>query len=233
MLKVHSYLLPCFFMKKSLSRSRVSRLSGFTLVELLVVIGIIAILAGILLGVTGPAFRAAQRVKAANLASQIQTAASAYDTEYGVYPVPSGTAADYTIADNDAADWGVLIDALCGNISASKGTAVPATTIANSRVIAFLTFRSTDVDTHDAPLNPLPPDPAVHIYFNIAMDSDYDGILGVAPSAVATMPNFSKATSTNLPLGGGSSTAGVAVWANCTTKPNNAVCNPNFWVHTY
>jgi prepilin-type N-terminal cleavage/methylation domain-containing protein len=217
-------------MKKSLSRSRLSRFSGFTLVELLVVIAIIAILAAILLGVAGPAIRSAQRAKAANLANQIQTAASAYDTEYGVYPVPTGTTGDYTIADlsGNAGTWGTLIDVLCGNVSPSTGIAVPAGTIANTRGIAFLTLRTTDVDKSDAPLNSLPTGP--EIYFNIAMDSDYDGILGTGTSA-AQLPNFAAGTPTSLTLSGGSSTAGVAVWANCNGSTTSK--NANFWVHTY
>jgi len=217
-------------MKKSPSRSRVSRRSGFTLVELLVVIGIIAILAGILLSVVGPAIRSAKQAKAANLASQIQTAALAYYAEYGVYPVPTGTTTDYIIQDTEAAKWGILIDVLCGNISASKGTAVPATTITNTRAIPFLTLRTTDVDANDAPLNPLPPK-ATQLYFNIAMDSDYDGILG-APPSTANLPNFAAGTTSGfVSTNGGSSTAGVAVWANCNGSTTSK--NANFWVHTY
>src|ERR1700678_4006795 len=141
-------------MKKSPFRSRGSRLSGFTLVELLVVIGIIAILAGILLSVVGPAIHSAKQAKAANFAGQIQTAVLAYDTEYGVYPIPTNTVKDYTIADNDATDWGDLIDALCGNIKPSTGIAATQTIIANTRAISFLTLRTSDVDKNDAPLNP-------------------------------------------------------------------------------
>jgi prepilin-type N-terminal cleavage/methylation domain-containing protein len=207
--------------------------AGFTLVELLVVIGIIAILAGVLLTAGGSAIKAALRAKASNTATQIQTACLNYYTEYSVYPVPTGTTTDYPIVDTDATDWGILVDALCGNISPTTGTAVAATTITNTRSIAFLSLKASDVGVHDAPLNPLPPDPKNQIYFNIALDGDYDGVLGVAPSAVTTMPNFSTGTATSLTLTGGSSTAGVAVWANCTGKPNSTTCNAAWWIHTY
>jgi len=224
-------------MKQSLTRPRLSKLSGFTLVELLVVIGIIAILAGVLLSAGGTAIKASLRLKAANTAGQIQTACMNYFTEYSVYPVPNtvnGT--DYTIQDTAirAADWGVLVEALSGNIKPSTGLAAPAgLAISNTRGIAFLSLKAADVDTHDAPKNPLPPDPVNHIYFNIAMDSDYDGILGTLPPTSAIMPNFATGTVTNLALTGGTSTAGIAVWANCTTKPDNPACNAGWWVHTY
>ena len=67
--------------------------SAFTLLELLVVISIIALLAGILLPVTGSVMESARRADAKNTATQIVTAIKSYQTDYGVYPVvPGGTA---------------------------------------------------------------------------------------------------------------------------------------------
>lgn len=177
------------------------------------------------------AIKAAERAKAANMGTQIQTACLNYYTEYSVYPVPSGTTTDYTIADTSSAatTWGTLIDVLCGNNSPSTGLATTPSTITNSRGIPFLSLKASDVDTHDAPLNPLPT--GTEIYFNIAFDSDYDGVLGVSPSAVTTMPNFATGTQTSLTLSGGHSTAGVAVWANC--NGSTSTTNANYWVHTY
>jgi len=219
-------------MKRSFSRFRLSRLSSFTLVELLVVIGIIAILASVLIYSAGAAIRAAKRAQANNMANQIQTATIAYYTEYSFYPTPySATATDTTITDvaGSQTSWGNLIEALCGNIKPSTGSASSQTSITNSRGIAFLNLKSSDVDSKDAPLNPLPT--GGEIYYNIAIDSDYDGILGVTPSAVTTMPNFAAASGSTLPSSGGTSTAGVAVWANCNGKTTST--NVNFWVHTY
>jgi hypothetical protein len=96
-------------------------------------------------------------------------------------------------------------------------------------------MKSSDVDANNAPLNPLPTvtgGVTYNTYFNIAMDSDYDGILGVGNSAVTTMPNFSAATwNSTSQTTGGSSTAGVAVWANCNASSSQNVTA--FWVHTY
>jgi prepilin-type N-terminal cleavage/methylation domain-containing protein len=69
--------------------------SAFTLIELLVVIAIIAILIGLLF----PAFHAVQdqakRTQAKNDLTQIVNAVNAYYTEYGRYPLPTGTTGDF------------------------------------------------------------------------------------------------------------------------------------------
>src|SRR3954467_4226143 len=69
---------------------------AFTLIELLVVIAIIAILIGLLF----PAFKAVQnqarQAQAKNDLTQIVNAVNAYYTEYGKYPLPTGTTADFT-----------------------------------------------------------------------------------------------------------------------------------------
>ena len=212
--------------------SRLAKLSSFTLVELMVVIAIIAILASVILYAGGSAIRAAKRNRAANMANQIQTACLGYYTEYNVYPVGSSTtdgAAQIADLSANATAWGNLMEALCGNIKPSTGLAASQTAITNSRGIAFLTFRTSDVDASDAPLNPLPT--GTEIYFNIAMDADYDGVLGVTPST-ANLPNFATGTTSGFSsTTGGSSTAGVAVWANCNASTTSK--NVNFWVHTY
>jgi len=224
-------------MKLSLCRLRFSKLSSFTLVELLVVIGIIAILASVILAAGTTAIKAAKRAKAANTATQIQTACLAYYTEYSVYPVGSATLSSSSPANipdtsSGATAWGNLLDALCGNICPYTGLASPASAqsaITNSRGIAFLTLKTTDVDANNAPLNPLTT--GTEIYFNIAMDADYAGVLGTTPSTYLSLPNFGAGTPTSLTLTGGSSTAGVAIWANCTGT--TTITNANFWVHTY
>jgi prepilin-type N-terminal cleavage/methylation domain-containing protein len=222
-------------MKSSLSFRQ--RHSGFTLIELLVVITIIIILAAIILSVASLAFKTAQRAKVNQLATSIQTAAINYYTEYGVLPVPANTTTDYTITDSGEAAWGQLLIALSGNINPSTGVAATST-VPNTRAISFLTLKSTDVDSVGAPKNPLPSNTGTSLYFNIGMDSDYDGIVGISPSAVTTLPNFTAATSNSLPLTGGVCTGAgnVAIWVNCTGKATTTspmTCNPAFWVHTY
>jgi prepilin-type N-terminal cleavage/methylation domain-containing protein len=221
-------------MKCPLFRNRSAKPTSFTLVELLVVIAIIAILAGTTLTIAGNVIRSAKRAKAANTATQIQTASLAYYTEYSVYPIPSTAAAssDYLITDASGSDaaWGNLVCSLCGMINPSTGAAVTASTS-----IPANTRSSSDVDSVGAPLNPLPTVVSAtttnNAYFNIAMDGDYSGVLGDSSSAVnGKLPNFTLSTTTTMNYTG-TSTAGIAVWANCNNS--TSLTAPSAWVHTY
>jgi prepilin-type N-terminal cleavage/methylation domain-containing protein len=70
-----------------------SRRQAFTLLELLVVISIIAVLAGILLPVTGSVMDNARKTEARTVMQSIVNAVKLYQTEYGQYPVAfTGTA---------------------------------------------------------------------------------------------------------------------------------------------
>src|SRR5205809_6603114 len=69
--------------------------AAFTLIELLVVIAIIIILAGLLFAGLRGAQEQARRTQAKNDLTQIVTAVNAYYTEYGKYPLPTGTTVDF------------------------------------------------------------------------------------------------------------------------------------------
>lgn len=59
---------------------------SFTLIEILVVISIIGLLAGIAVPAVGGALNAARKAKAMTMANQIRTAMVQFHTEYGFFP---------------------------------------------------------------------------------------------------------------------------------------------------
>jgi len=111
--------------------------NAFTLIELLVVIAIIAILIGLLF----PAFKAVQnqarQAQAKNDLTQIVNAVNAFYTEYGRYPLPSGTTTNYTYGPGgDVGTNQGLLTELRG-CSAVTGSC-PAIASVNTRLIAFI-----------------------------------------------------------------------------------------------
>jgi prepilin-type N-terminal cleavage/methylation domain-containing protein len=225
-----------------------SRRSGFTLVELLVVIAIIAILAAVISVAAGAAINAAKRAKASNSATNIQTAIVNYYTEYSVYPLTSSQAAanpasdviDGTPASPKTLNGNqtYLMFALCGNINAYSPTTAQNNTsgVSNTRNIAFLTPKRGDVDTNGVVVNPFSSG-TTYYYFNIAIDGDYSGVLGDSGNILSNMPDFTKWTSgqafTALTYG---LTQSAVVWGCCDTSnlasPTSST-SPSQWVHTY
>jgi len=111
--------------------------NAFTLIELLVVIGIIAILMGLLF----PAFKAVQnqarQTQAKNDLTQIVNAVNAFYTDYGRYPLPTGTTTNYTYGPGgDVGTNQGLMTELRG-CSAVTGSC-PAIASFNTRLIAFI-----------------------------------------------------------------------------------------------
>jgi prepilin-type N-terminal cleavage/methylation domain-containing protein len=81
----------------------IRRISGFTLMELLVVIGIILILMGLVLAIIPAVKLNAQNLAAKNVTKSIEAAVSAYYTEYAKYPPLQ--AADAPAPDGSKDQW--------------------------------------------------------------------------------------------------------------------------------
>ena len=127
-------------MKTNLPHSRRNR-AGFTLVELLTVIFIISVLAGLLLPALAAASKHAKRVKAHLEATDIATAIQSYDSAYGRFPVSpaaqnqAGTISVKNPKGSDFTYGGIF---QTPNGSLSVGTSVSGSIMSNAEVIAIL-----------------------------------------------------------------------------------------------
>ncbi|MDE1170587.1 MAG: type II secretion system protein [Verrucomicrobium sp.] len=152
------------------------RSRAFTLIELLIVITIIAILAGLAFPAMETAMTGAKKTQAGAMIANLKTALTAFYTEYGYWPSSTQNASsDSQLLPTDA----YLI------LAAKEGNADPQ----NTRQIPFLTFSARDVYP-----NPLPAggrakglaDPwsaALHNYtaqnYQIWIDTSYDNQVAV------------------------------------------------------
>ena len=140
------------------------RSSRFTLVELLIVIGIIAILAGILLPVISGAAKRADMTKAKAEITTLVNAIKQFESTYGHLPLPTGYDAIAKLNDDQYED---LIRILQGEdpVNGSFGSSTPPPN-PNTRRTRFLDVVGNTRGRFQ--------DPWGSNYF-IYMDHDYDG----------------------------------------------------------
>ena len=149
--------------------------AAFTLIELLVVITIIVVLMGLLF----PAFRGVQdqakRTQAKNDLTQIVTAVNAFYTEYGKYPLPAGTTADFPYGPGGTTN-ATLFDEL-------RGTSV---TTLNPKQIVFIS--PPDVKDPAHPRSGIGTSMGIGQFFDpwgnpyaIKIDGDYDNQINPNP----------------------------------------------------
>src|SRR5207302_5773627 len=104
-----------------------TRAHGFTLIELIVVILVIATLAALLVPAAQRTLDRAKSAQAKNDVTQIVTAVNAYYTEYGKYPLAAGITTD--AAAIFATDNSAVMNALRGGVNGDT---------LNTRKIVFL-----------------------------------------------------------------------------------------------
>ncbi len=154
---------------------------GFTLVELLVVITIIAVLAAAGFAGANKALTNARRVTAQATATSVATAVEQFYTEYSALPDPSaaGTVEDAEFTTDKDDNSGVaLLEAL---LPPSAGASVQ-----NPRKLRFLTVKEAKSGNRDGAVYVAGDiaglyDPWGQPYY-IVLDYDYDESLNVAPA---------------------------------------------------
>ncbi|MBX7259297.1 MAG: type II secretion system GspH family protein [Candidatus Hydrogenedentes bacterium] len=185
--------------------------TGFTLVELLVTIGIIAILASILLPALTAAARKGEITRARMDMSQIVSAIKSYNREYGIWPVPTSNGyQDRTFGDRNnpqGAEYtmNVVMDILRaiprapGNVNGTN----------NVRKIVFLEIPPKSMEGTDKDGDTYKEDDGYYLDpwgnpYVITMDTEFDGEIGVcclggnaytdivnlSPSKDATFPDL-------------------------------------------
>lgn len=171
---------PSFIMRKEFNS-----LSAFTLIELLTVIAIIGILAGILIPTVGAVKTSANKSKTKAQFSQWATGMSLFKQEYGYYP---------------AVNNGNKIDApkFIGALSATDYLGVKITSSTDARLagnkkrISFYSFSDSDILTNSDG-TPASAAAVIDAFRNsdIAIFIDTDGDGKVSPTSVQVVPGNS------------------------------------------
>jgi len=135
------------------------RRHGFSLIELMVTIGILMVLVAMMMGGIKAAKGKAKRTRARNEVAQIATAWTAYQTEYRRFP-DAGPGNSYTISEMDEAAIQIL-----------RGSSTNAAYQAkNPRKIRFMDFHHLVTEFLDPWDNP----------YEVSLDeADYDGRINV------------------------------------------------------
>ena len=196
---------------------------GFTLIELLIVISII----GILVSLSFPAFNIvlykAKAVDAAAMASQIRVALSAYQNDYGDWPIAiltntNTTGDSYLIASTNASPptGSIVWTDLYRTLTASGNTNFLSSN--NSRRIVYMQLPVKCLNNQVTPTNSTTFFDPWQREYNLAVDSNGYNVIAGLP---ATTKN-SLGPNTNMTIN-----ASLAIWSygNAPTNAGNYIVN--------
>ena len=144
-----------------------NRRRNFTLVELLVVIGIIAILAGMLMAGIMYAPAKAQKAKAQAEITTLLNAIKQYESAYGVLPMATTLSKDGALS---SANYKKLIHLLQADAEGLSDTEEKALKKLNKRWTKFLDIQSNEPGVFTDPWGE---------DYNVVLDHDYDGKIAI------------------------------------------------------
>lgn len=213
------------------------RLGGFSLIELLTVIAVVAVLAGILIPTVGSARVSAKKAKTRVLFNQWAVAIEAFRQEYGYYPAFDRNLVNPSGQSTDPAGLHVFHDVLAGRRrngdalpTYSSGTSPQAPEAQNRKLISFYTFGEVDFgETGSAAANLLR-DAFDNTEIAVLVDRNLDGRITVGGSgdytslpAVNGITPTSGTTTADIPTAG--VRAGVVFYG---PAPNATAADPQF-----
>ena len=141
-----------------------NRRRNFTLVELLVVIGIIAILAGMLMAGIMYAPAKAQKAKAQAEVTTLVNAIKQYESAYGVLPIPTGAlSSDGTLS---SANYKLMIHLLQADAEGLSDSDEKALKKLNKRWTKFMDIQGNEAGVYTDPWGE---------NYNVVFDANYDG----------------------------------------------------------
>jgi prepilin-type N-terminal cleavage/methylation domain-containing protein len=160
--------------KACFGSSAAARAGGFTLVEMLVVIGIIVVLAGLLLPALFSSYKQAGRVRTASDLNAISSALEAYKQQFGDYPriIYTSSAPYYGIGSGAS----VLGKALLGLGDANTATFSATASYTRGQIVVNSGGTQEYGATADVPAGNTPPNASY--WSPVAMDTARDGADG-------------------------------------------------------
>ena len=202
-----------------------NRRRNFTLVELLVVIGIIAVLAGMLMAGIMYAPGKAQKAKSQAEVTTLVNAIKQYESTYGVLPIPSGALSDDGTLSSD--NYKLMIHILQADDEGLNNTDKEKVKKQNKRSTKFLDIQGNEAGVYVDPWGE---------EYSVVFDAGYDGkiVLSNSIPGLNVEAKSSKYTYrfSVIVWGKGNDRKSDATTANHKTNEDNVYSFPTTWTKT-